>query len=104
MPTPPSFLVIGNAVSETVTRTEDGAVRAHAGGIGAIMARKLPLAGADVTLLTTALPGPALNDVREPLVTAGAKLNANTGDPPQRIHGRVHIRCRHGEFAGASGE
>ena len=56
MPTPPSFLVIGNAVSETVTRTEDGAVRAQAGGVGAITARELPLARADVTLPTTHYP------------------------------------------------
>lgn len=104
MPNTPSFLVIGNAVTETVTRTEDGAVRAHAGGVGAIMARELALAGADVTLLTTALPGPSLDDVRHHLAKAGAKLDANTGDPPQRMHGQVHIRCRRGEFAGASGE
>ena len=104
MPNTPSFLVIGNTVAETVTRTEDGAVRVHAGGVGAIMARELALAGADVTLLTTALPGPSLDDVRQHLAAAGAKLDANTGDPPQRMHGQIQIRCRRGEFAGASGE
>ena len=104
MPNTPSFLVIGNAVAETVTRTEDGAVRAHAGGVGAIMARELALAGANVTLLTTAIPGPALDDLRQHLAEAGVRLDANTGDPPQRMHGQVHIRCRRGEFAGASGE
>ena len=99
----PIFLVVGNAVDETVTRTEDGATRSHAGGVGAIMARELARRGADVTLLTTALPGPALDRIRSHLVDAGVRLEAVPGNPPQREHAQVRIRCRRGEFAGASG-
>ena len=104
MPTAPTFLVVGNAVAETVTRTEDGARRGHAGGVGAIMARELALAGADATLLTSAVPVPSLDTVREHLTLAGVTLEADTGNPPQKMHGQIHIRCRRGEFAGASGE
>ena len=100
----PRFLVIGNAVNETVTRTEDGAVRRHAGGVGAIMARELALAGGDVTLLTTALPGKPLEKIREHLTEGGVTLDAHAGNPPQQKHAEVQIRCRRGEFAGASGQ
>lgn len=99
----PTFLVVGNAVDETVTRTEDGAIRGHAGGVGAIMARELARRGTDVTFLTTALPGPALDRIRSHLVDAGVRLEAVPGNPPQREHAQVRIRCRRGEFAGASG-
>ena len=100
----PAFLAVGNAVDETVTRTEDSAFRSHAGGVGAIMARELARRGADVTLLTTALPGPTLERISNHLAQAGAKLEAEPGHPPQRVHAQVHIRCRGGEFAKASGQ
>ena len=100
----PSFLVIGNAIDETVARTEDGAIRTHAGGVGAIMARELARHSAHVTLLTTALPGPALERIRSHMARTGAELVAEPGHPPQRSHAQVRIRCRRGEFAGASSQ
>lgn len=99
----PSFLVIGNAVNESVTRAEDGRTRRHAGGVGAVMARELALAGARVTFLTTSPPGPDLDEIRRRLDIPGLTLLADTGDPPQRKSARVAITVRAGEYAGAQG-
>lgn len=45
----PRFLVIGNVLPETIIRDEDHKQREHLGGVGAIMARELARAGAEVT-------------------------------------------------------
>ena len=88
------FLVVGNAVPETVNR-EDGATRTHIGGVGAIMARELARAGAEVTLLcpveesqvrdlTATLEAYGVNPmpvIQKSRTNPGVRINIRRGEP-----------------------
>lgn len=89
-----SFLVIGNWVKETVVREEDGATRTHTGGVGAIMARELALAGAEVTFLTTAPEG-HIEETRKSLHPSITPI-VLPGHPPQSHAAAVTITTRNG--------
>lgn len=98
------FLVVGNATQETVRRDHDGRTRHHTGGVGAIMARELALAGADVTFLTTAPPGQATKRIENALESLGAACRIVPGDPPQSQESRVTIHVRDGQPVRANGK
>ena len=90
------YLVIGNAQMETITQSETGLSRDHVGGVGAIMARELALAGANVTLVTTAPSGPATREVQEAIEDSGIKPLVIPGNPPQTRRGYAHITTHKG--------
>ena len=92
-----SFLVIGNALPETIVTAErPQRHRTHLGGMGAIMARELALAGADTTLLTTA-PRSATRQIERFLESYGVKPHVVNGQPPQTKAGQVTFTTRNGE-------
>ena len=98
-----SILVVGNALREGITRTEDQKRRTQTGGAGALIARSLAQAGYPVTLLAgyadddhhsylrTELeecevrlllhPSPGAVAVRETRVTQGEPVNTTTNFP-----------------------
>ena len=90
------YLVVGNALTETIIRSEDGANRIHIGGVGAIMARELAEAGADVTLLTTAPAGWPADEIRAALTVTGVTAVVVPGDPPQAKQSGATITTRKG--------
>ena len=97
------YLVVGNAQMETITQSETGLSRDHVGGVGAIMARELALAGAQVTLITTAPAGPATNEIAEALSASGVTPMIVPGNPPQRERGYAHITTQNGGPKSARG-
>lgn len=90
------YLVVGNALTETIVRSEDGAKRTHIGGVGAIMARELAQAGADVTLLTTAPAGWPADVISAALTVTGVTAVVVPGDPPQLKESGATITTRKG--------
>ena len=98
------YLVLGNAQMETITQSETGLSREHLGGVGAIMARELALAGADVTLMTTAPQGPPTHEIEEMARTSGITPLVFPGDPPQAKRGYAHIRTKNGNFRWVKGD
>ena len=99
----PTFLVIGNAVIETITPTErPHRHRTHLGGMGAIMARELALAGADTALLTTA-PTSTIEQIQRFIKHNGVKPHVVNGQPPQPKAGQVKFTTRKGEVIRYSG-
>ena len=101
------FLVIGNSVEETVTRTETGQSRRHIGGVGAIMARELALSGpdAEVTFLTTAAAGAPTEAIRQGLTADGVhKVLVPQGYPPQTRRAQATIFTRRGNPVSARGD
>ena len=92
-----SYLVIGNAINETVIRTEDGAKRRHTGGVGAIMARELALNGQEVTFLTTAPTGTAAREMEKDLAKGRLRPVIVPGNPAQRVDGKVQVQVTKGE-------
>ena len=98
------YLVLGNAQMETITQSETGLSREHLGGVGAIMARELALAGADVTLMTTAPQGQPTEEIEE-----SARKNDITplvfpGNPPQAKRGYAHIKTQNGSLRWVNGD
>ena len=98
-----SYLVVGNALTETIIRSQDGAQRQHTGGVGAIMARELALTGARVTLLTTAPQGGAARQIQADLEKHGVTPIVVPGQPAQTRAGWAEIITRRGEPVRASG-
>lgn len=98
------FLVIGNAVQEAVRREEDGNCRYHTGGVGAIMARELALAGSEVTFLTTAPAGAPTKRIKDRMGQYGASCRIVPGDPPQQNESKVTIHVSHGRPVRATGQ
>ena len=98
------YLVVGNAQMETITQSETGLSRDHAGGVGAIMARELALAGADVTLISTAPSGPTTTELEDALSTLGVNPVIVPGSPAQRERGYTHITTQNGGPISARGE
>ena len=90
------FLVVGNALAETIRRTQDGAGRRHVGGVGAIMARELAHAGADVTFLTTAPAGRHAGKMQAALEKRGVKPVILPGAPAQTTEGQATIMVKNG--------
>ena len=99
-----TYLVLGNAQLETITQSETGLSRNHLGGVGAIMARELALAGANVTLVTTAPPGPATREVQEAIEDSGIKPMVIPGNPPQTRRGYAHITTHKGNVRSVKGD
>ena len=98
------FLVIGNAIRETVTRSEDQATRSHIGGVGAIMARELSLAGADTTFLTTASTEDT-KAMKQALERGGIRQAiVMPGHPPQRYKGHINMTARKGNSCKVDGK
>ena len=94
--------MIGTALPERATRQETGQHRYHTGGVAAIMARELALAGNQVTLLTAASPGAhaaklgenlralGITPVIVPQITAdrrepGVNILTNNGNPIRAV-------------------
>lgn len=100
----PKFLVIGNAVNETVRRNSDASWRSHAGGVAAIMARELALAGADATILTTAPEGAPTKRLRNMLERNNVTCHIIPGNPPQHDESTVTIHVQNGQPAQARGK
>ena len=90
------FLVIGNALEESVSRTEDSRTRRHIGGVGAIMARELALAGAEVTFLTTAPEGEATDRINTGMNVHGVNTVITPGSPRQTRASSATIYTRNG--------
>ena len=100
------FLVIGNAVEETIVRKETGQTRTHIGGVGAIMARELALSGedAEVTFLTTATPGQPSRNIARQLSELGIFTNVMNGRPPQIRRAQARIVTQRGNPVSAKGD
>ncbi len=98
-----SYLVVGNALTETIIRSQDGAQRQHTGGVGAIMARELALTGARVTLLTTAPQGDAARQIQADLEKHGMTPIVVPGQPARVWAGWAEIITRRGGPVRASG-
>lgn len=90
------YLVVGNALPETIVRSEDGAKRLHISGVGAIMARELALAGAQTTLLSTAPAGAPTQEIEHALNRLGVIPVIVPGSPPQAKASRAVITTRNG--------
>ena len=97
------FLVVGNSVLETVERTEDGGRRHHTGGVGAIMARELALAGEDTTFLTTLAPDRSATRMVDNLTADGVKVHTTQGTPPMGRNPEATLYTRNGGPIRASG-
>ena len=95
MKRPPSFLVIGNVVDETIVR-EDGCIRRHVGGVAGIMARELGRQGADVTLLS-AVESCQRQVLADRLAADGVRCRFVAGDPPQLKRSAARITTLRGE-------
>ena len=97
------FLVIGNLVDEKIIRSQDGATRQHAGGVGAIMARELALAGAETTLIANRLPPQQDKRTARLLEEAGVETILTGKAPYNGEEGSVTITTRRGEPVRAKG-
>ena len=91
------FLVIGNVLDEVITRSSDGFTREHVGGVGAIMARELARAGADVTILSTSLSHTIPHYVKW-FEQYGVKLMLTVGNPRQSQQGYAVATARLGQL------
>ena len=73
------FLVIGNALPERVTRQETGQHRYHTGGVAAIIARELALAGNQTTMVTNGAKGRVIHHAgKSPRHAAAVKVPPGT--------------------------
>ena len=90
------FLVIGNALPETIVRSEDGYQRRHIGGVGAIMARELASEGADTAFLTTAPSGAPAEALLQALKLMDLKVAVIPGAPAQKNNSHATITTRLG--------
>ena len=98
-----NYLVIGNALPETVVSLNPNKSRVHVGGVGAIMARELALAGAAVTLLTTAPTGAATQELADLLSNLPLQHIIVPGSPRQTQRSYAKIYTRSGKPVKAQG-